>query len=50
MKANKDETITIRLTTAIKKLIVRRASASRRSVANYLALIAEEDARRQDER
>jgi uncharacterized protein (DUF1778 family) len=46
----KSETITIRLTPAIRKLIVRRAASTRRSMANYIARIAEEDAKRQDER
>jgi hypothetical protein len=42
----KDTTITIRATTAIKKLAEKCATAERRSIANYLAYLVEEAAKR----
>jgi hypothetical protein len=40
----KDTTLTIRVTLEIKAMAVKRAKAERRSIANYIAILIEQDA------
>jgi hypothetical protein len=40
----KDTTLTILVTLEIKAMAVKRAKAERRSIANYIAILIEQDA------